>query len=149
MDRLSKVAFFFVVILFVSFLLLFLFLAGGKALFLHAFSYQQFQLVSCLECSCNYRFFSLELTAFSNLSLQADYLPIKLPIKLGKMIHKSKKKKRAAFIFLLLYCSNSFSKPPITEGKASYLQLENKKQPKFLYKADIWTCLEDSIKRTC
>lgn len=90
----------------------------------------------CLECSCNYRFFSsLELTAFSNLPLQADYLPIKLSIKLGKMILKLKKKKKEQLSFFFYCCSNSLSKPSVTEEKASYLHLENKQRSKFLYKA--------------
>lgn len=104
MDRLSKVVFLLLFCLFL-FVVVFVFCKGGST------DSACIQLLGtsvsiCLECSCNYHFFSsLELTAFSNLPLQADYLPIKLSIKLGKMILKLKKKKKEqlSFFFLLLF----------------------------------------------
>lgn len=139
MDRLSKVVFFvvtlflFVVVVFVS--------CSGESTVSACIQLPVTSVILLSGVFLQLSFFLFSRTDRFLKSLQADYPPIKLLIKLGKMIHKLKKKKKKGQLSSFYSVLTASLNPPVTEGK-TYLQLENKKQPKFLYKADVQTCLE-------
>lgn len=102
MDRLSKVVFFvvtlflFVVVVFVS--------CSGESTVSACIQLPVTSVILLSGVFLQLSFFLFSRTDRFLKSLQADYPPIKLLIKLGKMIHKlKKKKKKVSFHLFILF----------------------------------------------